>query len=57
MFKKIALLMMCLLVLPVMGCKTTIDPKKEKIVIEGDGHGHPHDGGFCPPGQAKKDNC
>jgi len=20
-------------------------------------HGHPHNGDFCPPGQAKKGNC
>lgn len=20
-------------------------------------YGHPHDGDFCPPGQAKKGNC
>jgi hypothetical protein len=22
-----------------------------------EGHGHPHRGRFCPPGQAKKGNC
>lgn len=28
------------------------------VEVEGDGHHHNRgDGGFCPPGQAKKGNC
>lgn len=34
-------------------CKTTIDPKNEKVII----HTQDQSGDFCPPGQAKKGNC
>lgn len=37
-------------------CKTTVQDGPTKITVQ-DGSGHPHDGGFCPPGQAKKGNC
>lgn len=27
------------------------------VVVDPNGPGQRHDGGFCPPGQAKKGNC
>lgn len=40
-------------------CKTTVQDGSTSVIIQDQSHPqHPHsDGGFCPPGQAKKGNC
>lgn len=54
--KKIALIV-CL-VLGVVSCKATMQDGSTKVTVQdGANSAHPHGGGFCPPGQAKKGNC
>ncbi|MCB9963743.1 MAG: hypothetical protein H6855_01390 [Rhodospirillales bacterium] len=46
-----SLLLLSISVCGLSACKTTIDPKNEKVIIQNQGSD------FCPPGQAKKGNC
>lgn len=59
MFKKLFILGLLMMPMALVACKTTVDGRNDKVIIDSDydGYGHPHDGGFCPPGQAKKGNC
>lgn len=50
-------MMITFLVLSLTACKTTVQDGPTKVAIEDHDNHHPHDGGFCPPGQAKKGNC
>mgnify|MGYP000226960741 CR=1 FL=1 len=45
-------------VLGLAGCKTTVDGRNDRVVIDADDdYYHGGHGDFCPPGQAKKGNC
>lgn len=50
------LLSLFVCVLALSACKTTLQDGPTKVIVEDGGHHH-SDGGFCPPGQAKKGNC
>ena len=48
-------LILCATLVCLSGC--AVYTPAGSVVVDPNGPGQRHDGGFCPPGQAKKGNC